>query len=569
MTIPTSTVTCNSSLVVCKTHWLLFHSFKALHPYIERGRRWHMDIPEYIIFLFETMKCMLLFQAIATVITIGRAYAKKVSGKVALTGTKSEIILTKFAIPPAAEMSISLSVTIPESRGMYVDERMLRVHVFSDEDWPLVRRAPTCHEKVQRALKYFPLSFNLEKFPKGKGFWKASIVNEIITLPEAFSSRASFWYWIIDDCSLESSFHRLSDTPPMDFELIVRSRRRHAHSLGDNQLYIESHLSADHEGLGTVLSMTLIISALLCIFMVFRISKSLLDSRTGATIHIAQILVLLLVMLQMFSSIFELLHFAIYLMNGFGNYALDAISGQAEALCDGLIAIVLLYVGSGWTLPHHVANISASIESSSSYKKKTLLERLSSPIFSGLRSPNEQGRFWWIVPSIVLILHVAIAQWSRIFNDDFDSYHSLEHSSGRALMWLRFSLCFIFVSGTNALRQSGRCPRSLNSFLTKFLIVGIAWFVSLPFVSVSVSSLIPAYLKHKALVIGSTVVQVSSIASLVWLFSSNSEASAYHRVSKTKVTHGEDDLTDLSYTGAAMASYKRIFNIGSTKIRLD
>eukprot|EP00549_Striatella_unipunctata_P017522 CAMPEP_0118719260 /NCGR_PEP_ID=MMETSP0800-20121206/29355_1 /TAXON_ID=210618 ORGANISM="Striatella unipunctata, Strain CCMP2910" /NCGR_SAMPLE_ID=MMETSP0800 /ASSEMBLY_ACC=CAM_ASM_000638 /LENGTH=55 /DNA_ID=CAMNT_0006626567 /DNA_START=91 /DNA_END=254 /DNA_ORIENTATION=+ len=55
-------------------------------------------------------------------------------------------------------------------------------------------------------------------------------------------------------------------------------------------------------------------------------------------------------MLDSWASVFELLHQAMYYMNGTGEYTMDALSTHFEAMCDSVIAILLLLVGSGWTL---------------------------------------------------------------------------------------------------------------------------------------------------------------------------------------------------------------------------
>jgi hypothetical protein len=76
---------------------------------------------------------------------------------------------------------------------------------------------------------------------------------------------------------------------------------------------------------------------------------------------------------------------------------------------------------------------------------------------------------------MIVAVHAILAQWGRTFDDDFKTYHALEHPPGKALMILCFALGLIFITGMGAVRSGshGRCPPSLLSFLTKFALVGL------------------------------------------------------------------------------------------------
>ena len=80
-----------------------------------------------------------------------------------------------------------------------------------------------------------------------------------------------------------------------------------------------------------------------------------------------------------------------------------------------------------------------------------------------------------VVDIMIVTVHAILAQWGRTFDDDFDTYHALEHPPGKALMILRFALGLVFITGVGAVRSGshGRCPPSLSSFLTKFALVGL------------------------------------------------------------------------------------------------
>ena len=67
------------------------------------------------------------------------------SGKVHLSGAKTESTLAKFSISSSSSAKIDLNLT---SYGMYEDETELRLRIYGDDEWPRVRRQPLCSEKV-------------------------------------------------------------------------------------------------------------------------------------------------------------------------------------------------------------------------------------------------------------------------------------------------------------------------------------------------------------------------------------------------------------------------------------
>jgi len=60
------------------------------------------------------------------------------------------------------------------------------------------------------------------------------------------------------------------------------------------------------------------------------------------------------------------------------------------------------------------------------------------------------------VDIMIVAVHAILAQWGRTFDDDFDTYHALEHPPGKALMILRFALGLVW-------RGPVRVTRALSS----------------------------------------------------------------------------------------------------------
>jgi len=276
-------------------------------------------------------------------------------------------------------------------------------------------------------------------------------------------------------------------------------------------------------------------------------------------VHVAMLTLVYALLCDILSCVSEFLHSSIYRSNGVGSYSLDCLASHFEAQCDAIVSLILIMIGSGWTLPSDVVMTTGqnmSMLGMHAWVCKTV---------SGFSKPKLQR---WdpatILVVTVLTVHAALAQWGRTFDSDFDTYHSLEHLPGRVLMWSRFvtGLIFLFVSAS--VRNSGRCPQALRQFYKNFQIVGCSWFVALPFVSMYTSVVMQSHQKHITLAVGSALVQGGSLASLVWLFTADKGASPYHRMSNL---HEVNPLHNL--VGNGTIGSMRVLKMGKAKICLD
>lgn len=346
-------------------------------------------------------------------------------------------------------------------------------------------------------------------------------------------------------------YHSIRDAPEMEYSYVVMN--------GD------SHVSADEMGMNKLHFLQIGFSSLLLLWVAFKILRAVSSSK--GQIHVALLSVALAVLFDIISAAAELIHSSVYVMNGIGSYTFDCLSSHFEAQCDAVVALVLLTVGAGWTLPSDVViagSNNMAMLGTSSWVQKTV---------SGFRSPIaalhqlKSGNPAAILVIMILAAHAVLAQWGRTFDDDFDTYHSLEHKPGRVLMWFRVICGGLFLAASASVRNNGRCPGSLQPFLRKFQIVGLAWFLSLPFVSMYVTSAMHSHQKHFTLALGSTLVQSSSLASLVWLFTGDKDASAYHRVSNLQT--GNDTLSSSASMSLSGHSVPKMMTFGKTKVRLD
>lgn len=489
-----------------------------------------------------------IFIFIISLYWVATVHAKVSSGTALLDGEKSEALLTKFAISKGTKGSFDLKLTIPTSKGMYTDERYLTVHFFADDAWThKASKASTCKEKVRYAAMKKPVTFNYGKEGKDE-VWVANIQSSELI---AGHDSIRYWYISLDDCSLENSFHSEKDVPEMNYHYTIKN--------GDGKGGF-THYSADELGMRTLHVYQILVSSALLICIALKLIKAMTSAQ--GQVHIALLTVGCALQFDIMSCISEMIHAGYYSVNGIGIYTFDCLATHFEAQCDALIALVLILVGSGWTLPSD-AIVKGTDQNMALLGTTSMIQKL----VVGLRSPSlalnqlKNGNPASILLFAVIVSHAILAQWGRTFDDEFDSFHALDHKAGKCVALCRFILGLIFLLGAASVRNSGRCPPSLKPFLTKFQIVGLSWFIALPFVSTAASSL-PNYRRHLAMAIGAALVQTCSLASLVWLFCADVSASAYHRMST--LSKDNAGLSDSSDIGGG-----RMWKIGKTKIRLD
>lgn len=475
--------------------------------------------------------------------------AKVTSGKALLDGEKTEALLTKFAISANTNGLLDLKLTIPASKGMYTDERFLKVHFFVGQAWTVnASKAKTCSEKIRFATSSLPVTFNFG-MEGNEEVWIANIEKKELSA----GNSVTYWYISLDDCSLEQFFHDAKDVPEMTYTIDIKNGKPDGGY---------THLSADELGMNKLHIAQILISSGLLLCVAFKLFKSM--SSAQGQVHIALIAVGCAIQLDILSCLSEMIHAGYYTINGIGIYTFDCLASHFEAQCDALIALVLILVGSGWTLPSDVV-VKGTEQNMSLLGTTSVIQKL----VASLRSPTltmhqlKSGNPASILLFTVILSHAILAQWGRTFDEEFDSYHALDHIAGKTVAFFRVILGIIFLIGAASVRNSGRCPSSLQPFLTKFQFVGLSWFLSLPFVSTA-SSLVPYHKQHVVMASASAMVQACSLASLVWLFCADVSASAYHRVSTlTKKNTGLSDSSSSDSGGG------RMWKIGKTKIRLD
>jgi hypothetical protein len=450
---------------------------------------------------------------------------KTTSGKFRLSGLNTEFVLGSFAVSPN---KMGWLKVVFKSKEPYQLNKDLFVRLYRDDKWSDYHKAPSCTEKI-------PFSITNEQVitHREKGHYEAEVSMQLNNHKD---DQSHYYYFVITDCSLEFYMHDDS-VPQMSYTL---------QAWNDG-----SHVSADESHLKNMHTITLILSGILAIALALAIVVQLYEK---STVHAAMFWVMAAAACDSMASLFELIHLSLYAHNGIGNYVLDAISAHLEAICDSLVALLLLSVAAGWTLPSDVIAVQQNATS-----VQRLLGGLQSP-FAALRSFNSSA----VLAVSILLSHVLLAQWGRMMNDDFDSYHDLEHLPGKILMLWRITLGLGMLVCCFSTRL--RCPASLQSFYLQLATVGTIWFQSLPVLTWVVNTVIPYTARHRTVGVWGAVLQTAGIVLLSWLVTSHS--SPYHKFSHLSTT--QENLTDsLANSSDGASDAPRTWKFGKAKVRLD
>lgn len=299
---------------------------------------------------------LILFWAFALVPLVD---GKVTSGDFRLSGVETEKVLGSFAVSPNERGLIKVFFS---SKEPYYNEQALKLRLFRDDKWPQYQKEPMCPDKAKLADQMFPV--NME--PKGGRFE----FETTIPIDNSQESSSHYFYVALDDCSLEFYMHD-SKVPPMHFEFSAFA--------GGG-----SHLSADEQHLKTLHTFQLLISSIIAVLLGMVIFMQIHEQNS---VHAAMFLVVLAAFSDAGSSLMELMHLQLYQRNGVGSYFLDALSAYMEAICDSLIALLLLSVASGWTLPSDVIGVTQNAT-----PIQNLLEGLRTP-FMAARSFNPASIF--------------------------------------------------------------------------------------------------------------------------------------------------------------------------------
>lgn len=334
-----------------------------------------------------------------------------------------------------------------------------------------------------------------------------------------------------------------------------------------------THLSADELGLTTMHVMTMLLSTAVVVYLIVTVVMQQQQQRNNNSIHAAVLWIFAAAWLDILSSLLEMIHIRAYDKNGIGIYFVDAMAAHCAALCDAFLVLFLLLIAAGWTLPSDVI----AVNTNESVIQK-FVTNLANPLQQKTLSSSTS-----ILTCAVLAFHVILAQWGRTYNDDFESYHALDHWPGQLLVMFRILCALLLIVATVQTRNKCKI-RHLQSFYSTLAVVGTSWLISLPILGWFCSRFVPYYLRRPAVVFGAAVLQSSSLVLFAWLVTSHS--TTYHQFSHLASSSSSKTNQQLSFTEALHSSASsssgmsnnngkggtaepRTWKMGKFKVRLD
>ena len=199
-----------------------------------------------------------------------------------------------------------------------------------------------------------------------------------------------------------------------------------------------------------------------------------------------------------------------------------------------------------------------------------LISSLAHPISTGMKGPSG------MLTIGVVVIHAILAQWGRIYNDNFDSYHDMDHLPGQILLFMRVVVGLLFISTVRYTASSPKCPPSLAKFYRWYGFIGVTWFWSLPIWVLYCHVGLPHY-KLKPYVYGGCCV-VQGLSHIMLGLLVTTQSTPYHQYSRMVTKNQNETLTDnldissnsSSSTPSTATRASATWNIGKrAKVRLD
>ena len=520
-------------------------------------------------------RAALLLLVCSVAATLNVCLAAKVSGDFKLSGSKTEVILGSYAaLPKGAYVQLDMvsDGPYPQPEGT-----TLYLRAYRDTEWPLVKKQTLCTDKIKLALYEVPIEFKKMKTEKSstgeltpqKYEVRTSIeVHNHDPITEEALERNHYWYFMIDDCSLEQYGHD-NAVPTIHYTIHMRNFR-----IWKLRYVKYGEFSADDQNLFPIHAFSMLATSIVLGLLILNIIYKLnFDLSKQYTVHAAVLWVTGAALLDIISGFCELLHMAQYNQDGIGSYTFDALSAHFEAQCDAMIMILFLSIAAGWTLPSSVITVPGTMSSAANKNQivlsiQTLTSSLAHPISAGMKGPSG------MLAIGVFTTQAILAQWGRIYNDNFDSYHDMDHLPGQILLLTRAVVGLLFIMTVRYTASSPKCPPALSKFYHWYGYIGVTWFWALPIWVVYCHVALPYY-KLKAYVYGGCCV-LQGLSQIMLGLLVTTQSTSYHQYSRMVAKNQRETLTDNldisnnSSTSAPPAKSSTTWSIGRrAKVRLD
>jgi len=341
----------------------------------------------------------------------------------------------------------------------------VQMHALMDEHWDEIQAVEPCFDKE----KFSRLALDVEIPTSGE--WTEMIQGHLTQ-----NSRPRVWFMVLSDCN--GRIHDLADK--------LKDR------LWGNKIQIEmsfyntnnSHLSYEEQGMMTPYLIILFIYVLI-IAMNFNIFYRYYKREDE--IDYPLLLVNIVLVIEFWALLFEILHIWIYESNGKGFFLFNLLNQIFDISAQFMIIIIFILVGWGWTINY--INL-------------------------------ENFEFFLPLLAFVGIIHLLVVGLSRLTDDEFTKNHDYEGFAGYLIIIMRLFLYIYFVMGLFETFKQARFK--IKSFIIKFGILGTLYFLTFPGLVLVSSFWVAHYVKHKVVMLGTLILESVVLIALTRIFTNKS-----------------------------------------------
>ena len=336
-----------------------------------------------------------------------------------------------------------------------------------------------------------------------------------------------------DNCFLiHFSFHQ--DLPSLKYDLEIKSETH-------------GHLPSDEWGL---LTFNLFAALLLSALFAWLLLKCLSEYQKHKQIHVFVLIVGGAYALQILSLVCEACHLIVYNWNGRGLrwrhtfFALDFVSEIAQGTSEHLVALLLIFLGCGWTtmnLHDLVQSVSTSAASKptaigsggkdmdlisacvqavkgviQSPKVRRLVRMTAKQLGSPVKNIFNQVSLGGVFVVFLTFVNLTLEMLGRQYHDEFSQFHDHEHWPGKCILLVRVALWLTFITGAFMTYSGCKKQSELRKSMKNIALFGSIWLLAFP-VSVVIAEMMAPRWRHRFVYTSSVLLQLIALQYLVYL----------------------------------------------------
>jgi len=432
--------------------------------------------------------------------------------------------LTKFLVEAEADVEARIKLDIPGE--FWNAQHQLTVTVF-DEDGharfqDMLAKGSLCDDRIKQAFT-----------TQGVG-----PANQDIRINWENDQDTKFYYFYALDCKLE--WYKAPEFPELGYSV-------------DVQTSSSGHLPSDEQGL---LTFNTVMAGVLLILFCWFAHLALVQINKQGIVHLFFIILMAAYSLQIIALVCESLHLFVYNRDGKGlrwQYSLipmDFISEMSQGASEHIIALLLVFLASGWTtisiadltITTAPSSVGQSASAASSVldgdqslmgilskmqakflKKHPVLRRNIHKMIRTFGNPFKKkdsgvGRITLgtVFIATTTFIELVLEMFGRTYHDHFSQFHDHEHWPGKMIIVMRIAMWVAFIVGSGATYAASVPGSAMQKFTTKISLLGSIWLLAFP-VTVFMAERLPPRFRNQFVVIGSVLLQAVALQYLMYL----------------------------------------------------